>query len=206
MFLNITEVSTVFPDSNSYSQSHHSSCAQAFDEYPSRRRVSVGAEHMLLLCIASFRPGELNEDGEGEVRPNEMTNGLAFLLSHQTQGALTRVWGEARGNMCLYGAGGKRGRKQTAHSLASHTEHDPPEETAQRHRCYRAQKHKLAHTQKKHYWGFMAIEFKAVSLFAYHTLLLPENLSQNSSEDYFWKLIANQYASGNLFCFVRFVD
>lgn len=40
------------------------------------------------VCIASFRPGELNEDEEGEVRTNEMTNGLAFLLSHQTQGAL----------------------------------------------------------------------------------------------------------------------
>lgn len=88
MFLDITEVSTVFPNSNRHSQSYHSSSVQAFDEYPSRRREIGGAEHMLLLCIASFRPGELNEDGEGEVRPNEMTNGLAFLLSHQTQGAL----------------------------------------------------------------------------------------------------------------------
>lgn len=146
MFLNITEVSTVFPNSNSHFQSHHSSCAQAFDEYLSRRRVSAGAEHMLLLCIASFRPGELNEDGEGEVRPNEMTNGLAFLLSHQTQGALMRVRGEAWGTMCPTGAGGKGGREQTTHSLASLTEHEPPDETAQRHRCYRAQKHKLAHT------------------------------------------------------------
>lgn len=116
--------------------------------------MSAGAEHMLLLCIASFRPGELNEDGEGEVRPNEMTNGLAFLLSHQTQGALMRVRGEARGTMCPTGARGEKGEKtnRTLISL-SHRARAPtgdstetqvlPSTTTQPHT------HSLSHTHTK---------------------------------------------------------
>lgn len=32
-----------------------------------------------LSCIASFRPVRPNESGEGEVRPNKMTNGASFF-------------------------------------------------------------------------------------------------------------------------------
>lgn len=167
---NVTEVATVFPNSNSHSQSNHSSCAQAFDEYPSRRRVSGWVEHMLLLCIASFRPGELNEDGEGEVRPNEMTNGLAFLLSHQTHGALMWVRGGGSGDHVPKRSMGEKGEKTNRALISlSHRARAPRGDS----RDTGATEHKSTHT---------------------NTQNLPFLSQKNSSQDFFWKLTSYQYA------------
>lgn len=61
--------------------------------------------------------------------------------------------------------------------------------------------HSLSHKHKRSTTGALELVFKAVSLFAYHTLILAEKLAQKSQKCIFWgKWLANRYA------FVCFYD